>query len=381
MTVTGSLAPIELSGLDGSNPLGFLAALGVLVTAHAAGERATRLGWYRRSTWVPFLEGVSTSEPQALGEILAGALAGRQVSEAVQDVSASAQQAWEKANKTVNNALGAVKRRKLKGSERKAALESEVRPLEQERARLRQIWLKTLGDAAPRPELALGKQLNCTSDEFREHATAFLASGSGSERETIDLLAAFGSDGCLRIRSNAIESTPFCFITGSGHQYFLETVTKLMDQVSPERVRRTLFDPWDYSDARLSMRWDPREDRRYALMDRDPTASGNAPRTVWMANLLGYRALVLFPAAPSRRGLAVTGWTGGDEPALTWPIWGAPLPPDGVRSVLQLEDMIKPRPDGAALRSRGILAVYRARRIEVGTGANIKVNFSPARPV
>jgi len=37
--------------------------------------------------------------------------------------------------------------------------------------------------------------------------------------------------------------------------------------------------------------------------------------------------------------------------------------------------------DRAILRARGVAAVFRARRIKVGAGANYKLNFSPARAV
>lgn len=153
-----------------------------------------------------------------------------------------------------------------------------------------------------------------------------------------------------------------------------------MARVSQESVHRTLFRPWDYRDEKLSMRWDPIEDRRYALMDRDPTASDNKPRTMWMANLLGYRALALFPSAATGRGLGVTGWD-TQRRSFSWPLWECPLDVDGVRSVVQLRQLLDEHPDVSALWPRGILAVYRAQRIAVGTGPNRKVNFAPARRV
>lgn len=44
-----------LTGLDGSNPLGFLAALGVLRVLHARGHEP-RLAWSLRGTWTPLLD-------------------------------------------------------------------------------------------------------------------------------------------------------------------------------------------------------------------------------------------------------------------------------------------------------------------------------------
>jgi hypothetical protein len=130
------------------------------------------------------------------------------------------------------------------------------------------------------------------------------------------------------------------------------------------------------------MRWDPLEDRRYALLDRDPTASGNKPRTVWMANLLAYRALALLPTAPTSRGLGAAGWIErGDSQAFTWPLWQYPATLDTVRSLVQLAEWAEEDPDTSPLRARGIVAVYRAQRIEVGAGSNRKINFAPARQV
>jgi hypothetical protein len=191
----------------------------------------------------------------------------------------------------------------------------------------------------------------------------------------VDLLAAFGSDACVK-ETGAIAAMPFCFITGSGHQYFLDTVRQLMEVVSPERVKATLFEAWDYMDEKLSMRWDPMEDRRYALMDRDPTASDNKSSTMWMANLLAYRALAAFPSAPGKRGLETTGW---NDDAFTWPIWEPAAAPDTIRSLLVLGELLAVKPDHESLRARGLAAAFRARRIEVGTPPLNKINFSPAR--
>jgi hypothetical protein len=136
-------------------------------------------------------------------------------------------------------------------------------------------------------------------------------------------------------------------------------------------------------------------------MDRDPTASDNKSRTVWMANLLAYRALALFPSAPEKGRLGTTGWREtceslkrrnevkrqGQEPAswremeFTWPIWEGSADPDTIRSHMLLPNLGDETPDRSVLRARGIVAVFRSRRIKVGSGANFKINFDPARGV
>jgi hypothetical protein len=113
-------------------------------------------------------------------------------------------------------------------------------------------------------------------------------------------------------------------------------------------------------------------------MDGDP--SDLASRTVWMANLLAYRALSLFPSAPGRRGLKTAGWSGDGE-FFTWPIWGTPATADTIRSLILFSGLGAERPDRRALKEMGIAAVFRAQRVKVGSGANYKLNFSPAQSV
>jgi len=375
-------AGVVLPGLDGANPLGFLAALGTLVVLHGAGERGARLSWRRARTWTPVLRGMSATDPGRLSEIVAGGLQGREVPREAEDERAQAVGRLDATKKALGDKLKDVRQRGLKGAERRAAIEAEAGPLEREYRAAREVWLKALAAAVPRPELALGKRIDCTPDEYRQHAEALLADAGPAERDAVDLLAAFGTDTCVNTRTGTIEPTPFQFITGSGHQFFLSTVRELMEQVTPDRNRRTLFEPWTYPDEGLSMRWDPAEDRRYALMDRDPTASGNKPRTMWMANLLGYRALALFPCAPRKGQLRLPAWPDLDgEPAFTWPLWEHAVSLDTIRSLLALGELSAPHPEVAILRARGVVAAFRARRIKVGTGANYKLNFSPARAV
>src|SRR5262249_12008351 len=134
-----------------------------------------------------------------------------------------------------------------------------------------------------------------------------------------------------------------------------------------------------------TMRWDPIDDRRYALMDRDPTASDNKSTTVWMANLLAYVALAYFPCAPTRRRSATACWNGpGDAPAFCWPVWQRPLTLHCIRSILNHRAFAWPDYQAnraelrAELRSRGVDAIFCARRIQVGNPPLHKINFSPA---
>lgn len=372
---------VLLTGLDGANPLGFLAALGTLAALRAAGEESARLSWIQRTSWVPALHGVPANR-EALCELLAEALRGRDVSPQAEAERKRSVRRFDAATKAVADKRKEITRRRLRGAERKAALESQVAPLEAEQQVARRAWLAALAAAVPRPELALGKRLDCTPEEYRQLGEELVMKGSVGDRDALDLLAAFGSDASVSRGQDQIRPTHFQFITGSGHQFFLTTVRELLQRASAQAVRATLFEGWTYQDEGLSMRWDPLEDRRYALMDRDPTASENKPRTMWMANLLAYRGLALFPVAPGSRGLQQVGWVGNEnELVFTWPLWGHPASVDTVGTLLALAELCNERPGRATLYARGVVAAFRARRIKVGTGANFKLNFTPARAV
>ena len=319
----------------------------------------------------------------AVSKSIVEALSGLDVSNEQEDERETAQKEFDVATtelkKRINNARTEIAAQGMRGKRLDGALESRVAPLQEALDQKKKAWLEALKKSVPRPELALGKHIKCTPEEFRDHVSNFLENSDFNRREPLDLLAAFASDGCFDKKKGCVDVTPFCFITGSGHQYFLDTVRQLIKEVDLELVIQALFHPWTYQDEKFSMRWDPTEDRQYALMDRNPTAKDNKARTVWMANLLAYQALALFSSAPSMRSLKTTGWTPDkDGPRFTWPIWQHPIDIDAIRSLLLLTELQKPDPNSLDLRDRGIVAAFRVRRIQVGSPPLYKINFSPS---
>ena len=367
--------PLVLTGIDGANPLGFLAALGTLLLLRQGAFPEARLAWKRTATWQPFLTGILPADQNALCNALEAALRGRSVPNDAEATRQEAQKAFDKAKTALKKKKEEITKRKLRGKEREAAMEKEVQPLKQELNQKRDVWLEALKQAVPSPELALGKHIDCTSDEYRQCMEDMLKDSDFVKRAPLDLLAAFASDGCVE-SSGRVSATPFCFVTGSGSQYFLDTVRKLMEQVTVERIRSVLFEPWTYTDKKLSLRWDPKEAARYALMDVNPSDLG--AYTVWMANLLAYQALMLLPSAPGKRGLETTGWR---DTEFSWPIWQYPADPDTIRSCILLSDLGANSPDRSVLRDRGIAAIFRAKRVKVGSERNFKINFEPARGI
>jgi hypothetical protein len=225
-------------------------------------------------------------------------------------------------------------------------------------------------------ELELGDNVVVGQDVFKAHAIKVVDEARSTDRTSVDLMTNFGCTICMDEESGKIYVTPFCFIKGSGHQYFLKTVRDLIGCVDQKKIHQCLFDRWTYNDPKHSMRWDPVEDRRYALMWENP--SGSPPKTVWAANLLAYRGLQLFPSVVRDGQLETTGFTRmNKKDFFSWPIWEGMLSTDSVRSVLAQRELRDEVPDRERLHRMGIREVYRSERLRIGKFAN----FSPAGPV
>ncbi len=367
--------PLELVGLNGSNPACFLASLGVLATICRCPENSSAsLSWQESNgTWNPVIHSKCESIQvlsTRLAEILRCPFKPDPTAERLRE---SRQKLLDNKRTELKRAIESLKRKKLRGKERDAERAASVAPLESEVATLRSEWLAALKACVPSSELALGKHLNAEQSELRDAMRNAVEDSSCNARETADLLAAFGSDACLLVKSDRMEANPLCFVTGSGHQYFLDTVRQLTEQVTAACIEAALSLDTPATDEKLSMRWDPVEDRRYALMWSDPTASDNKSLTNWAINLLGYHGLQLLPSAPTGRGLQSTGWRRNGDMEFTWPIWISRLKLDSVRSIMVQE------PGRLKALSPEVAAMFQSIRLQVGNPPLHKINFSPAQ--
>ncbi|MBI5770295.1 MAG: hypothetical protein HZA93_21145 [Verrucomicrobia bacterium] len=375
---------LDLPALDGANPLGFLAALGTLRVLSET-DPTIKLGWHARARWVPYLyspnlQGGEDEKYQDVLQRLATRLCGKPVDAEKVKVREAAQERFDSAKTRLKEAVAAFKGLNLpRGKERDTAREKVIVPYEQAFTAAREEFLAALPESVPSAELALGQRPDCTIEEFRRHARTMIQTARITSRATLDMLASFGGElSCSD--EEKIESTPFSFLGGAGHQWFLDTARELMAKTSETKLREALITPWSYADEKLTMRWDPLDDRRYALMDRDPTATDNKSTTVWMANLLGYVALAFFPCAPISRGSATACWADTEEaPRFRWPLWVSPLSANSVSSLLTHASMASTGDESSTreLRSRGVAAVFSCHRLRNGKFTN----FSPATAV
>jgi len=292
---------IVLNGLDGSNPLGFLAAVGLLRIAALEDEPGDwRMEWsLSGAAWMPVLTANRPVTKRALIDLLSSALH---------------------------------------------------------------------SDSAP--EFSFSKNLNIPAGEFREVAEDAKRNASLSNRRFADFIASFGCDSTTVDNGSSIRDTALRTMSGAGHQHFLGTMRELASKTKDSDLRRSLFEQWDYADEKLGLRWDPAEDRRYALRWGNP--SGDATRTMHGANRLAIESLPLLPAAPVGRKLKTTGFSKHDRATrFSWPIWVRPMRLDATRSLLahaRIQDSLL---DRRTLRSMGVAEVYRSERITVGKFRNL----------
>ena len=378
-----TLHSIELTGLDGSSPLAFLAALGVLRLADQSYEGRAKLRWRQREgRWQPVLE-VPESDPKQLVAGLHRCLHRTAEEEAVKRAE-KLHKDYRALLKKVGEARDVIKKRKLRGTQRAEAIKAEVEPLQRAADSARATWLRAREGAVPAPFLALGLSLKVQAEDFRtfcrlvaQRLDESSTNGLRSARQDADFAVAFGCESCFDHTTGFILPTEFELIKGSGHQFFLDTMAKLMGSITEEQLHRTVFGPWIYSDERLSFRWDPVDDRRYAYGWSDP--SDDAVETEHGANLLAAFGLPLFPLIQVGTRAVTTGFDPkSDPPALTWSVWAHPFTVDVVRSLAASELLQESIPDRDSLRLFGVVEVFRTRKIEVGSGLNTKLNLTAA---
>jgi hypothetical protein len=214
-------------------------------------------------------------------------------------------------------------------------------------------------------------------------------------RGLADVLAALMSNIASK-DGERVTPTPLCLLFGQGHQYFLTRLASIPRQGSApprgkgktmvvpsaaETIHAAIFQTWERVDSSDSFRWDPAEDRRYALRFTNP--SDDVSLTVHGANRLAAIGMPVLTVVPATiRGgvrLSVIGvQQNRGETCVLWPIWTRPTSLSGIRALLThplLYDAPE-RLNKRRLQSLSVVEVRRATRISVGKF----LNFTRAVP-
>jgi hypothetical protein len=350
---------LVLAGLPGDNPLGFLAALGVLrILSQRLSERGIRMKWVSQGGWRPVIGQSDLIERSPGHEVV------RTDGEGLDLIQPAPSLDRVEVVKVLHDALAG----------------RHLAP---------EFTLVKDGTGEPR-------EIKLSPREFAEVADASVRHLIKTrDRAWADFCAAYGTDADASDPEIAV--TDFHFT--SGQQSFMGTLRALAGEPPPQSIEtpgkrkakrssedsgattiahldHALFEPWSYSDPRPSLRWDPVDDRRYAYRAFDPTNASVSPiLTVRGANRLAIEALPWLPTFPCDGDARTRGFSrrSNRDIDFTWPIWDCWLGADTVRSVLGLRELYEDKPRRLELEARGIVEVFRSRRI----GGYYR-NFSPA---
>jgi len=319
-----------LTGLDGANPLGFLAALGVLAAADTAAS-GSQLSWKNEGRWRPVL--VSQLDRASLLECLVADL-----------------RTWRD-----DPAVGLSYEKSVKEGAKKKSSEPKVTQDLKPRPEKFQKYLRALIEVANTPH-PLG---------------AFLQ----SPRRSLDYASAFGTDVAVDNNQN-VKPTALHFT--AGQQEFLKSVLELIEGVNNADLEEALFGPWQYARELPVLSWDSSVSRDYALRADDPSKSKKTgvPGADWLA----FRGLAFVPVAPAGSEIQTAGCSGGWKSggAFTWPLWNGALSVSAVRSIMTLADLVGL--NAHARRARGIEVVLRSgirRSDQGGYGSFLPADVRP----
>jgi hypothetical protein len=302
---------VTLTGLDGANPLAFLAALGTLrVLAHRARQHSRpppRLSWSDEGCWRPVIHG-----PPSIDAI---------VGELLEDRDTWADDAaFLLAYDETGEQL--VDPRKEKGK--------FTRDLKPKPAAMR-AFVEDLAKLAAMESVA-GEVLRA--------------------RRSLDTAAVFGSE---IVQDNNGNTKPTAFHFTAGQQQFMKAIAELQAGVGAADFEEALAGPWRRESTLPNMSWDATNARLYALRSTNP--SGDKKTTVAGADWLAFVGLGMLPSFPCGKRLLTTGVKGGwKDSTFTWPVWRQRATSRVVGSLLRT---VEETP--ASRQARGLTSVFSAR--------------------
>lgn len=297
---------IILTGLDAQNPLGFLAALGLLAVLE---ER------YSDTRLRPRLSFDDSYRPQLFTSL------------------------------TVDQVVETVL---------EDALEQATNPLlnlayDDDGTRLNSKSPSARRDLKPKPAVAREILLEC-------------AVGA---RRLADLAAGFFSE---LVQDNNGNTKPTALHFTAGQQAFLGMADALRVGLTRENLMESLLGPWKGSSPLPSLSWDSSVTRMYALRASDPSQDkrGSVPAANW----LGVQALGFFAVAKQGRNLSTTCFSGSWKDSLfMWPVWSSPASAPVVASLLRIRTKSWTERQRQALGIRTVLSSRVLRSDQGGYGS------------
>lgn len=295
-------------GIDASNPLGFLSALGLLRSAlHALPDNNVQMKWQHKGRWHPVLVMSQPMSADDLIQALHHTLTGRQADGHFCDLGQ---------NTTVPRDI-----------------------------------FRTLAQAAVAGATGQDRTSIDFYAAFGSDALVSENDGTTIQDTALRTMAGAGHQHFLETMRNVI--------TACEPEHIQKTVFQTWQYDDPTQTLSLRFDPLD--DNRHALRW------RNPSGDPDRKNNGS----MLGANRLAIEAIPFFTTAPGERFLQTVGFTGhrSRDTYFSWPVWTPPIGIDAIRSLLALSEVQVPK-EAESLISRGVAAVFRSQRITVGKVRN-----------
>jgi hypothetical protein len=382
------MSEIICTGLDGTNPLHVLAALGLLQIGHAV-DGSTTLHWRRGQTWSPVLSSTDKLlfEPGTITQALKRmATAGER--DTIQETRLRALNAERKKlldQGKKERAAAKESAKQLPPDERKQALQIFEEGLDRSLSVIDHgitAAQELVNDALGAGVAHLGDVIGVAPGIFRRKAEqasrcwidGLLLGESVDAGLIADAMASQACDAVLDGKG-VVQNTPLSFSNGASGQCLLKAFRTLAGIVTAEQVTGTLVgNATRYLPGETPLNWDPADQRDYALAWASPEDKQlNPKQTDVAANALALIGLSLLTACPIGNHLEPVAWKQrGPAQGFSWPLWEMPLSAPVVRSLL-----VSVPYNDEDRRAMGIASVLTAARINPTGKRNF---FAPARP-
>jgi hypothetical protein len=356
------MSAIRCEGLDGSNPLHFLAALGVLRLA-SLDDHGARLAWTSEPPHTPLiqteLDESATHSAIARHLGIRGLAALRTRRRRLLGLQESAQRALESC---ANDKRGKTAAKELK---------EQVRVRRERLRRIEDVLRDRVdaGLAKAHPFAALAASIHQVPQVGLRDAAA-----RADPPLWRTLLPGLAADRSRQYKKDeaGLSRTRFSFSNGGSGKALLKDFRANLTRVRLADGGRDLLGFATAPEEITGLMWNPAEQRNYALRWRSP--EDDATLSVPIHNVLAFVGLSFFPVVPANPSDRTNGFDDAER-CFTWPLWSAALRVDTVASLLAGAFM---RDDSAVQSTaRGLVARFRAEVVMVD-----KRNFfSPSRPV
>jgi len=311
---------LSLPGLDGSNPLAYFAALGMLQvlddSRNCAQERNRwRLSWRNEGRWMAVLHGTT-------------------------DIEAVIQR-----------------------------LHADVGSWQDELAL--QIAYDDEGKRLPPTVANATFDLKPVPETFRSYADEAADNCAPHCLRSARQIAAYGSE---LVTDNNGNLKPTALHFTAGQQSFIGMVRTLQQGMTQDDFREALIGPWRNDSKLPSLSWNASAPRVYAYRADNPSGEkrGSVPAADWLA----FVGLRFFPVASRRSRLLTACVAGGwKDSTMRWPVWTPPLTTNAIRSVLTWRGLRESDVHEQA-SAAGIAALYESRILRSDQGGY--GSFSPA---